>query len=174
MYARISLSLQNHFESKHAQALWELCMDYLGSGREYGETPFISVEQFKKLDGGGETQYVPEFKVLNQGSQSWRSRKSTAVSDLQVTVDYQRKGRKVEAMKFKIRGWRCSRWRTTGNCVFSRSGGYAGNSEAAQGGGAGGKRCMGCLAKGLGVRQREEAPCSGDSADSAGLCARKN
>src|SRR5918998_344526 len=51
MYARISLSLQNKFESKYAQAVWELCLDYLGSGREHGETPFISVEQFKKLMG---------------------------------------------------------------------------------------------------------------------------
>ena len=55
MYARISLSLQNQFESKHAQALWELCIDYLGSRREYGETPFISVEQFSKLMGTEET-----------------------------------------------------------------------------------------------------------------------
>jgi replication initiator protein len=41
MYARISLSMQNKFESKHAQALWELCVDYLGTGRDYGETSYI-------------------------------------------------------------------------------------------------------------------------------------
>src|SRR5688572_1182853 len=28
MYARINLSMQNKFDSKHAQALWELCVDY--------------------------------------------------------------------------------------------------------------------------------------------------
>ena len=32
MYARLSLRMQNKFESKHAQALWELCADYLVVG----------------------------------------------------------------------------------------------------------------------------------------------
>jgi hypothetical protein len=103
MYARISLSLQNQFESKHAQALWELCIDYLGSGREYGETPFISVEQFRKLMGTEETQYVKEFKILNRAILKPAITEINRVSDLQVTVNYQRKGRKVEALKFKIR-----------------------------------------------------------------------
>jgi hypothetical protein len=103
MYARISLSLQNQFESKHAQALWELCIDYLGSRREYGETPFISVEQFRKLMGTEETQYVKEFKILNRAILKPAIAEINRVSDLKVTVDYQRKGRKVEALKFKIR-----------------------------------------------------------------------
>ena len=34
MYARISLSMQNKFGSKYAQALWELCVDYLGTARQ--------------------------------------------------------------------------------------------------------------------------------------------
>jgi hypothetical protein len=38
MYARISLSMQNKFESKHAQALWELCVDCLDDSKNYGET----------------------------------------------------------------------------------------------------------------------------------------
>src|SRR3989454_8549973 len=34
MYARLSLLVQNRFESKHALTLWELCVDYLGAKRE--------------------------------------------------------------------------------------------------------------------------------------------
>jgi len=45
MYARLDLDLQKQFGSKYALALWELCTDYLGSGREYGETPFIPLER---------------------------------------------------------------------------------------------------------------------------------
>jgi hypothetical protein len=41
IYTRIDLSLQNKFGSKYAQALWELCTDYLGSGREY----YVSIIQ---------------------------------------------------------------------------------------------------------------------------------
>src|SRR5918992_2277011 len=48
MYARISLSMQNKFDSKHAQALWELCTDYLDEARNHGETPFLDLEDVKK------------------------------------------------------------------------------------------------------------------------------
>ena len=65
MYARLDLNLQNRFESKHAHALWELCVDYLGNKREYGETPYIGVEQFKKLMGIEEGTYAL-FKLLSQ------------------------------------------------------------------------------------------------------------
>jgi plasmid replication initiation protein len=64
MYARISLSMQNKFESKHAQALWELCVDYLGTGREYGETAYIPIATYRKLLGVTEGQYV-RFKDLS-------------------------------------------------------------------------------------------------------------
>jgi hypothetical protein len=47
MYARLSLSMQNKFSSKHAQALWELCVDALDEARRYGETPFISLTDYK-------------------------------------------------------------------------------------------------------------------------------
>src|SRR5918999_6526919 len=64
MYARISLSMQNKFNSKHAQALWELCVDYLNETKNFGETPFISLESYRVLMGVAEDMY-PEFKRLN-------------------------------------------------------------------------------------------------------------
>jgi hypothetical protein len=101
MYARLDLSLQNQFDSKHALALWELCVDYLGSGREHGETPFIAIEEFRKLigvDGSYEN-----FKKLNARVIKPALAAINRVSDLKVKVDYQRQGRKVVALKFKIR-----------------------------------------------------------------------
>ena len=102
MYAKISLSLQNRFDSKHAQALWELCVDYLGSGREAGETPYIPLEQFRKLMGVAANMY-PHYKSFSQWVLRPALKEVNAVSDLKVTADYQRKGRKVVALKFKIR-----------------------------------------------------------------------
>ena len=36
MYARLISTCKQRFKSKYGLALWELCADYLGSGREYG------------------------------------------------------------------------------------------------------------------------------------------
>jgi hypothetical protein len=102
MYARISLSMQNKFESKHAQALWELCVDYLGAGREYGETSFIPLDAYRKLMGVEEDAY-PEFKKLNTWVIKTAVDEINRVTDFRVTVDYQRAGRRVTAVKFKIR-----------------------------------------------------------------------
>ena len=63
IYARISLSMQNKFDSKHALALWELCLDYLDRAKQYGETPWIPLETFRELMGIAEEMY-PEFKKL--------------------------------------------------------------------------------------------------------------
>src|SRR6266851_6307453 len=103
MYARVSLSMQNRFESKHAQALWELCLDYLGNGREYGETPYIPVDELRKLLGQAQTQYTQEFKIFNRFSLKPAIAEINRISDFCVSIDYQRQGRKVTAVKFKIR-----------------------------------------------------------------------
>jgi hypothetical protein len=102
MYARLDLNLQKQFNSKYSLALWELCTDYLGSGREYGETPFIPLEAFRKLMGVTETMY-PAFMNFNQKILKPAVDEINNVSDFRVVVDYQRRGRKVMALKFKMR-----------------------------------------------------------------------
>jgi len=57
VYARLDLNLQKQFESKYALALWELCADYLGASREYGETPFIELDTYRALMGIKEGGY---------------------------------------------------------------------------------------------------------------------
>jgi hypothetical protein len=102
MYARISLSMQNKFESKHAQALWELCVDYLGTGRDYGETPYIPIATYRKLLGVAEGQYT-RFKDLSFYVIRKPVEEINRVTDFQVTVAYQEESRKVTGVKFKIR-----------------------------------------------------------------------
>lgn len=102
IYARISLSMQNKFDSKHALALWELCLDYLDKTKNYGETPFIFLETFRELMGIAEDMY-PEFKKLNK----WVIKDPIAaineVTDFRVDVEYKRQGRKIKAVKFRMR-----------------------------------------------------------------------
>jgi hypothetical protein len=102
MYARISLSMQNKFESKHAQALWELCVDYLGRGREYGETPYIEIATYRRLLGVSEGQYA-RFKDLSLYVIKKPVEEINEVTDFRVTVEYRDEGRRVTAVKFKIR-----------------------------------------------------------------------
>jgi len=102
MYARLDLDLQKQFDSKYALALWELCTDYLGSGREYGETPFIPLETFRKLMGIADGMY-PVFMRLNEKVIKPAIVEVNRVSDFRVTMDSQRQGRKVTALKFKMR-----------------------------------------------------------------------
>ena len=102
MYARLDLNLQRRFNSKYGLALWELCADYLGSGREYGETPYIPLESFRKLMGIADGAY-PTFKRLKDKVLNPAVAEINEVSDFRVVVDEQRQGRKVTALKFKIR-----------------------------------------------------------------------
>ena len=102
MYARISLSLQNLFQSKHALALYELCIDYLHEESNLGQTPFISVQDFRKLMGIPDGMY-PEFKKLNQYVIKEPLEEINEVTDLTVTAEYKKEGRSVVAVKFRFR-----------------------------------------------------------------------
>jgi len=102
MYARISLSMQNKFTSKHAQALWEMCVDCLNEARNYGESRFIPLEQYRELMGLSQAMY-PAFKDLGKYVIKAPVEEINEVTDFQVVAEYQRVGRKVAAVKFKVR-----------------------------------------------------------------------
>src|SRR6266436_5453871 len=102
VYARLDLNLQKQFESKYALALWELCADYLGATRAYGETPFIELKKYRQLMGIKEGGY-PKFKEFNRCAVKEPVAEINRISDFQVSVDYQRERRKVTALKFKMR-----------------------------------------------------------------------
>ena len=102
MYARISLSMQNKFHSKHAQALWELCVDYLDESRNYGETAFIPLADYRRLMGIEAEQY-PLFKLFNTRVIKEPVTEINKVTDFLVSVEYKRERRKISAVKFKVR-----------------------------------------------------------------------
>ena len=101
IYARISLSMQNKFDSKHALALWELCLDYLDRTKQYGETPWILLETFRELMGISEEMY-PEFKKLNKWVIKDPIAEINEVTDFRVEVEYRRQSRKISAVKFRM------------------------------------------------------------------------
>src|SRR5262249_24451146 len=102
MFARLDLDMQKRFKSKHSLSLWELCIDYLGAKRDYGETPWIPLDDFYRLMGIAEGQYSL-YKLFSQRVLSPAIDEINSVSDFRVSVEYQRQGRKITALKFKIR-----------------------------------------------------------------------
>jgi tetratricopeptide (TPR) repeat protein len=84
--------------------LWELCVDYLGTARQQGETSFIPVEHYRDIMGISAEQY-PQFKEFNRRVIKEPVAEINRVTDFHVEADYQRRGRgdKVVAVKFRIR-----------------------------------------------------------------------
>lgn len=101
MYARIKLSIQKLFSSKHALAIYELCVDYFIEKRGHGETPWIDIENYRKLMGLKEDEYT-DFKFLNKWTIKDPIKEINEKSDLSVSVEYKKEGRKVVAIKFHI------------------------------------------------------------------------
>lgn len=101
MYARINLSMQNKFSSRHALALWELCVDYLDELRGEGETPYMPLERFRQLMGIDAGQYR-QFREFNRRVVQGPVEEINKVTDFRVEVEYQRQKRKVTAIKLKV------------------------------------------------------------------------
>ena len=102
MFARLDLDMQKRFKSKYSLALWELCTDYLGAKRNYGETPWIELIKFRRLMGIEDDQYSL-YKLFSQRVLAPALDEINDVSDFRVTVEYQHRGRKITALKFKMR-----------------------------------------------------------------------
>ena len=102
LYARISLSMQNKFSSKHALALYEICVDYFIAKKCHGQSPLILIEDYRKIMGIKEGEYK-EFKFLKQ----WVIKKPLLEinnkSDLLVRVTYKKEQRRIVALRIFIK-----------------------------------------------------------------------
>jgi len=101
MYARISLKMQNKFESKYSQALWELCVDIFDEKRGEGETRWLELAEYRKFMGIPEGKY-PGFNRFNYRVVKEPIAEICKVSDFAVSIDQRSHGRKVTALKVKV------------------------------------------------------------------------
>ena len=106
MYAKLNLFQQTLFKKKYAHILWELFKDYFDEKKGYGETPWISVEKFRKLLGLSNDEYTL-FKDLNKWVIKKAIKEINEVSDLYVDlkngIKQRKDGRKIGALKFHIK-----------------------------------------------------------------------
>lgn len=103
MYARINLITQNKFKSKYSLALYEICVDYFDTSRGRGETPWVTVEQFRELMGLGKDEYK-EYKHLAQKVIKSPIKEINKISNLYVTLKTESRGpgRKITHLKFNV------------------------------------------------------------------------
>ncbi len=98
IYATINLDIQRQFGSKYALALYENCVRY----REVGSTGWMALEVFRQLVGCDQQEHYNEFKRLNNQVIKPAVREVNETSDIEVTPEYKRQSRKVQAVRVKI------------------------------------------------------------------------
>ena len=101
IYAKLNLRLQNRFRSQYALVLWEVCFDYFDADRDQGETPFISIQNFKELLGLGKDDY-PVFSEFNRSVIKPAIKEINGLTDYHVEVEQKRIGRRIGELKFRI------------------------------------------------------------------------
>ena len=99
MFSLMSLEIFNHFAGKYETIIYKLCKDYVGVSR----TPSMSLEAFREYMGIRPTEY-PEFKKLNARviSEPVRRINGSDISDILVSPEFCREGRKVTSLFFRI------------------------------------------------------------------------
>lgn len=95
IYARINLSIQRLFSSRHSLAIYELLVDYLGCG----QTPLMDVSEFRKLMGLEKGEYE-EFKELNKKVIKASLAEITKKSNITAVVEYKKERKAVVALRF--------------------------------------------------------------------------
>lgn len=101
IYTKINLRLQNEFSSRYAVILWEVCYDYFDIARHEGETPFMSIAQFRDLMGLENDEY-PTYKVLNRDVIKASMKEINELTNFRIEVETKREGRSVSELKFRI------------------------------------------------------------------------
>lgn len=97
LFVLLNWNIFNSFTGKYEGIIYKLCKDYIGVGK----TPKMSVEQFRTYLGLKDTEYKDTWdfnkrcinipvKLINENE----------LSDINVTVDYLRNGRKIEGLQF--------------------------------------------------------------------------
>lgn len=97
VYAVINVGIQRQFKSGYALTLYENCVRY----RRTGSTGTMSLDKFRRLMGAMSPTY-DDFRRLSDLVIKKAVDEVRVVSDIAVTPEYSRTGRKVTGIKFKV------------------------------------------------------------------------
>lgn len=97
VYAIINVGIQRQFKSGYALTLYENCVRF----RRTESTGWMTVEIFRKLMGATSPTY-DDFRRLSELVISKAVKEVNKVSDIEIAVEYERKGRKVTRLRFAV------------------------------------------------------------------------
>ena len=100
IFQLLNWSIFNSFNGKYEAIIYKLCKDYLGVGR----SPYMTVVEYRDYIGLKENEYT-KFKELNRWtiSNPLKAINDNEMSDIEVSVEFKRTGRKVEGLYFKAK-----------------------------------------------------------------------
>ena len=98
IFARIDLRIQRRFSSNYALSLYENCFRFKGEGT----TGIIPLDTWKRLMGVEEGGAYEVFKNLNRKIIKPAIEEINTVSDIRVSVEYIKEGKKVIGLRFGI------------------------------------------------------------------------
>ena len=104
-YAKISLAIQRRFKSRFSLALYELCVSFFIAKYGQGETPWIGIDDYRRLMDIHKDKHYDEFKYVNRAAIIAPIKEINEESDLQVEAAYRRLDRtkKITDVKFLIK-----------------------------------------------------------------------
>lgn len=97
VYAIINVGIQRQFKSGYALTLYENCVRF----RRIGSTGWMTVGIFRKLMGANSATY-DDFRRLSELVINKAVKEVNKVSDIEIAVEYERKGRKVTQIRFAV------------------------------------------------------------------------
>ncbi len=100
IYALINVQIQRNFSSGHGLALYENCYRFVRTG----STGWWTLDVFRKLMGVDGSDYYSSFKHLNAKIIKPAVAEVNKSSDILIEPEFQKKGRTVTDIRFRIRG----------------------------------------------------------------------
>jgi hypothetical protein len=97
IYAMINIGVQRRFEGGYALTLYENCIRY----KEVGSTGWWELDRFRRIVGADAGLY-DDFRRLNERVIRPSVKEINRVSDIELEPEFQKKGRKVAAVRFLI------------------------------------------------------------------------
>jgi hypothetical protein len=102
IYARINMAIQKNFKIKYALALYELACDHFIRADGRGKTPFIDLNNLRKLLGCSDDHAYKDYKYLNKDVIKRAIKEINEKSDLVIETKTKKNRQKVVAIQLLI------------------------------------------------------------------------
>jgi hypothetical protein len=100
IFQLLNWSIFNSFNGKYEAIIYKLCKDYIGVGR----TPYMTIAEYRDYIGLKENEYTETRDFTKRCiSTPIISINKNEISDIEVSVEYKRTGRKVDGLYFKAK-----------------------------------------------------------------------